>query len=83
MRDLRSFRNQQAGAGALSVIGRRDVAGHISFRSPIPGEGSHDQAVGQGQVTQREGLEQRIGINTHLKTSHETVELVKAQVDTR
>jgi len=56
--DGRGFRDQQAGAGALAVIGGRDGQGY-GARRPVAGQRGHDDAVGELQVADGDGVVQR------------------------
>ena len=57
--DLAGFGDDQAGAGPLAVI----LDGHrtrpVALDGPITGQRGHDDAVGQGDVADFDGVKQR------------------------
>lgn len=56
--DLRAFGHDQSGTGALSVVIGGDRRRHVAGIGPVTGQGRHDDAVGQGDGAQMQGLKQ-------------------------
>ena len=50
--------NDEAGAGPLNVVLGHQRGGHMMGIGTAPGEGSHDDAIGQGQGADGKGAEQ-------------------------
>jgi hypothetical protein len=50
--------DEQAGTGALGVVGGHQVTGHVVVLGAAAGQGGHQDAVGQRQGADLEGLEQ-------------------------
>ena len=59
-RDLRGLGNDEAGAGALRVVGGHEFVGHVAgLAGAAARHGRHHQAVGQVQRAELEGAKQR------------------------
>ena len=52
------FRDDQTGGGALPVILRIHFGGDVAFGGPAPGEGRHEDAVGQLQRPDLDGIKE-------------------------